>query len=172
MTDPETVANTADPRVEQHDRDGRATGGIARVIRRYAKFCIVGFSSTFIYFGVSELIAHLVHVDMTMLWPRTIVLSIGFMVSAFNGYILNRVWTFRSADPKRGRQLTKFMAIAGVGLVLSNTIVSLAMLTPIARRLGEPHGRWASMVLAIFLVSIWNFTMNQLWTFRRHHTET
>jgi putative flippase GtrA len=169
MTSSPSTPDTVDRNLDQHDRPGHA---VARLVRRYIKFCIVGFSSTAIYFGVSEGIARGLHVHMTVFWPRNIVLAIAFVVSALNGYTWNRLWTFRSTDPRRGRQLTKFVAISGIGLILSNTIVNLVLLTAIAHRLGEPRGRWAGMAIAVVIVSVWNFTMNQLWTFRRRHADT
>jgi putative flippase GtrA len=146
---------------------GRASAGRwPAVFGRYVRFCIVGLSSTVVYFGLSEIIARLWRADMTLFWPRNIILAIAFILSALNGYVWNRLWTFRSRDPERGRQFTKFTSISAIGLLLNNTIVNLCLLTAPARRLGEPWGRWGSMAIAVVLVSIWNFAMNSVWTFR------
>ena len=154
--------------METADAAGRApsSGQTVSVFRRYVRFCIVGASSTVIYFGASEALARFLQADMTRFWPRNIILAVAFILSAVNGYAWNRLWTFRSRDPLRGRQFTKFAAISTVGLFLNNTIVNLCLLTPAARRLGEPWGRWTSMAIAVVIVSVWNFAMNSVWTFR------
>jgi putative flippase GtrA len=139
----------------------------AALLHRYVKFCIVGLSSTVVYFGVSEATASVSGADMTRFWPRNVILAIAFILSAINGYIWNRLWTFRSTDPQRARQLTKFVGISAVGLLLNNTIVTLGMHTALAHHLGEPRGRYLSMAVAIVLVSVWNFSMNSVWTFGR-----
>jgi putative flippase GtrA len=177
MNDTESAGNSADRGIDLHDRDtpSRRIGtaiGRATLVRRYIKFCTVGLTSTAIYFAVSEGTGRLFSINLGTLLGLNAVLPAAFLISAFNGYVWNRLWTFRSTDPRRGRQFTKFATVSGIGMALNSGITSIGWLVLSRQGVGNPWRRWIAMGIAIVIVSVWNFSMNQFWTFRHRDAET
>ena len=119
---------------------------------KFIKFCIVGASGMIIDFGVTYLLKEVIKVN------RYIASSAGFILAASSNFLLNRVWTFQSANPDITTQYFSFIIISVIGLALNNLIIYLL------------HGRfkknfYISKLAAIFVVTIWNFGLNYLLTF-------
>jgi putative flippase GtrA len=120
---------------------------------------VVGVSSTLLNWGLIYLLSWAFSVDMRPdFWPRNWILAFSFIVSAANGYIWNRLWTFGSKDPQVALQFGKFLVVVGAGLFLNAVIVN-ALLEIDLRLI-------FCLVGATGVVSIWNFAANKLWTFR------
>ncbi|OYT17892.1 MAG: glycosyl transferase family 2 [Bacteroidetes bacterium 4572_77] len=84
--------------------------------------------------------------------------AIGFMMAASSNYVLNRIWTFHSTDPQVLVEYSQFMLISLIGLAINTFVLWL-----IVSRL-----RWnfyLSKLMAIAVVTIWNFGANALITF-------
>ena len=84
--------------------------------------------------------------------------STGFICAATTNWLLNRIWTFQSHDPQISRQYLLFLAISLIGLGINNGIIYL-----LADR-GKLNF-YLSKLLAIGVVTIWNFLMNFFFTF-------
>lgn len=84
--------------------------------------------------------------------------GLGFCIAVINNYLLNRIWTFTSNNPKITNQFLLFLMVSLTGLLLNTFIIYLL------------HNKihlnfYLSKVIAIALVFIWNFTLNSLFTF-------
>lgn len=119
---------------------------------KFIKFGLVGFSGLLVDFGTTYVLKEWLKVQ------KYIANSIGFTVAASTNYILNRVWTFQSTAPDIGREYTSFFIISLIGLVINNLILWI-----IVSRL--KWNFYLSKLIAIGVVTIWNFLANNYITF-------
>ena len=123
------------------------------LILKFIKFCVVGATGMGLDFGVTWLMKEKAGVN------KYIANSSGFIVAASTNYILNRIWTFQSSNPHIAGQYLSFVGISVIGLGLNNLIIFLL------------HDRfrynfYLSKLFAIVVVTVWNFLMNLIFTFR------
>lgn len=119
---------------------------------KFIKFCIVGASGMLIDFGVTYTLKEKYNVN------RYVANAAGFIVAATSNFMVNRIWTFQSTDPQLAAQYFHFIVISAIGLAI-NSLIIFAM-----------HGRlkknfYVSKLVAIIVVTLWNFGMNYLVTF-------
>ena len=119
---------------------------------QFIKFCVVGASGMAVYFGITFLGKEKLRLN------KYVANSLGFMAAASTNYLLNRWWTFRSHDPEVAQQYVQFVGISAIGLILNNIIIYL--LNDKARL-----NFYLSKLIAIGLVTLWNFFMNYYFTF-------
>jgi putative flippase GtrA len=120
---------------------------------KFLKFCTVGFSGMFIDFGTTWVLKEKVKIN------KYIANSTGFILAASSNYLLNRVWTFHSGNPHIAIEYGSFILISVAGLAINNLIIFL---------LNEKMklNFYLSKLFAIGVVTIWNFFMNYVITFR------
>ncbi len=84
--------------------------------------------------------------------------TISFLFSASFNFVLNRIWTFKSNDAHINEQALKFLVSMTFGLLLATLIIYI---------LNEKFGInfYISKILAISVVMVWNFTINNLLVF-------
>ena len=119
---------------------------------QFIKFCVVGGTGVVVDFGITFLFKEKLKLN------KYIANSLGFMAAASTNYLLNRWWTFRSHDPEVAQQYVQFVGISAIGLILNNIIIYL--LNDKARL-----NFYLSKLIAIGLVTLWNFCMNYYFTF-------
>ena len=119
---------------------------------QFIKFCVVGGTGVVVDFGITFLFKEKLKLN------KYIANSLGFMAAASTNYLLNRWWTFRSQDPEVAQQYVQFVGISAIGLILNNIIIYL--LNDKARL-----NFYLSKLIAIGLVTLWNFFMNYYFTF-------
>jgi len=116
-------------------------------------FSIVGASGVVVDFSVTWLFKEKVRIH------KYIANSLGFIVATISNYLLNRFWTFYTVDAQaKFNEFSKFFFIALIGLVINNAILYLF----------HEKLKWnfyLSKLVAIGIVSIWNFSFNYLYTF-------
>ncbi|NPD46712.1 GtrA family protein [Lentimicrobium sp. L6] len=122
------------------------------MIRKFLKFGIVGFSGLFIDFGFTFLSKEKLRVQ------KYFSNAIGFMMAASSNYILNRIWTFHSEDPKVLVEYSQFMFISLLGLAI-NTLVLWLIVSKLKWNF------YIAKLVAIAVVTVWNFGANILVTF-------
>ncbi|WP_253916365.1 MULTISPECIES: GtrA family protein [unclassified Lentimicrobium] len=122
------------------------------LIRKFLKFGIVGFSGLFIDFGFTFLSKEKLRVQ------KYFSNAIGFMMAASSNYILNRIWTFHSEDPKVLVEYSQFMFISLLGLAI-NTLVLWLIVSKLKWNF------YIAKLVAIAVVTVWNFGANILVTF-------
>lgn len=122
------------------------------ILLKILKFGIVGFLGLIVDFGITWLCKERLRMN------KYVANTLGFSFAATNNFILNRLWTFHSADPEVYRQYFSFVAVALVGLVLNNLIIYFLS----EKR--QVHF-YAAKAIAIVIVMLWNFSVNYLYTF-------
>jgi len=124
------------------------------VFLKFLKFCIIGFSGMLIDFGTTWLLKEKVKIN------KYIANSCGFTLAASSNYLWNRIWTFRSQNNHIGTEYLSFFAISLIGLGLNNLIVWIL----------SDKLKWnfyLSKIVAVGIVTFWNFGMNFLFTFHK-----
>ena len=120
---------------------------------RFVRFGVVGVSGMVVDFSVTWLCKE------KFRWNKYVSNSLGFIIAATNNYIWNRLWTFESQNDSVAREYISFLIISVIGLGLNNLIIYLL------------HERmklnfYLSKLIAIGIVTLWNFTLNYVITFR------
>lgn len=123
------------------------------ILWKFIKFCVIGFSGMLIDFGVTWLLKEKIRIN------KYIANSTGFILAATSNYIWNRFWTFHSENKQVVTEYLSFLLISIAGLGINNFVIYVL------------HGRlklnfYFSKLIAIGVVTLWNFIMNYLITFR------
>ena len=119
---------------------------------KFLKFCIVGFSGMVVDFGFTWLCKE------KFKWNKYVSNSIGFVLAATNNYIWNRWWTFQSDNANIPIEYGKFLVISVIGLGLNNLVIYL-----LHEKLKLNF--YLAKLIAIGVVTVWNFVMNYRFTF-------
>jgi len=122
------------------------------LIIKFLKFGIVGFSGVFVDFGFTYAGKEWVRIQ------KYLANAIGFTIAASSNYFLNRWWTFHSNNPDIGMEYTRFLFISIIGLGI-NTLVIWLLVSRYNRNF------YFSKLLAIAVVTLWNFILNLIYTF-------
>ena len=121
-------------------------------ILKFLKFGVVGFSGVFVDFGITYICKEIVKI------PKYISNAIGFTIAASSNYFLNRIWTFQSQNPQVTIEFLKFFCISLIGLGL-NTLILWSLVKK------YNWNFYFSKLIAIGIVTIWNFAINNIFTF-------
>lgn len=123
------------------------------LIVKLIRFCVVGFSGMIVDFGTTWTLKEKVKAN------KYLANTTGFILAATSNYILNRIWTFKSQNEQVAIEFASFITISVVGLGINNLI--LFLLTD------KLHWNfYVSKLCAIAVVTLWNFGLNYLVTFR------
>jgi putative flippase GtrA len=123
------------------------------LLLKFIKFCVIGFSGMIIDFGTTWLLKEKAGIN------KYIANSTGFILAATSNYIWNRIWTFQSENQLIVKEYLSFFLIALAGLGINNFIIFL-----LNDRLGLNF--YLAKLIAVGVVTCWNFSMNYLITFR------
>ena len=130
-------------------------------LKQFMKFCLVGGSGVV----VDMLALHFLVSPGWLSWNLTLSKIIAAEVAMLNNFAWNDSWTFRNAIGDRSRlavvahRLWRFHAICGIGIVLA-----VLFLHMFHTWLG--FNLYVANLLAIFLVTFWNFWMNASFNWR------
>ena len=122
------------------------------IVIKFIKFGVVGFSGLLVDFGITYLLKEVFKVQ------RFVANAIGFLTAASSNYILNRVWTFQSANPEVAVEFGKFFFVALIGLGI-NSLVLWVLNTKFKLNF------YFAKLLAVIVTTFWNFIANYLYTF-------
>jgi putative flippase GtrA len=122
------------------------------LFRKFIKFCVVGGTGVLVDFGLTYTFKEKVKLN------KYVANTIGFTVAASTNYILNRIWTFNSHNPHIMMEYSKFIIIALLGLGI-NTLVLWFFVSRVK------FNFYLSKLIAIGVVTVWNFFMNIIFTF-------
>jgi putative flippase GtrA len=123
------------------------------LIQKFIKFCVVGFSGMMIDFGTTWVLKEKVKVN------KYVANSTGFILAATSNYIWNRYWTFQSENSHVVTEYFSFIIISLVGLAINNFLIYL-----LSDKM--KFNFYFSKLIAIGVVTVWNFVLNYLITFR------
>lgn len=117
------------------------------------KFGLTGMLGMAIDFGLTWIVKE------KLRFNKYLANGIGFCAAVTSNYLINRIWTFHSANIHWGIEFSKFMVVSLIGLCLNMAIVFV-----LHQREGGINFYFAKF-LAIGMVFIWNFTANLFFTF-------
>lgn len=122
------------------------------ILLKFIKFCAVGGSGLLIDFALTYLCKEKLRIN------KYVSNSIGFITAASSNYILNRIWTFSSANPNIASEYFSFIFVAVIGLLVNNIALWII------------HGKmkynfYLSKIAAIGIATLWNFLANYTFTF-------
>ena len=120
---------------------------------KFIKFCAVGFSGMIIDFGTTWILKERVRLN------KYVANSTGFTLAATSNYFLNRFWTFHSENQQVAIEYFSFMIISVAGLAINNFVIFL-----VHDKMKQNF--YIAKVIAVGVVTLWNFVMNYLFTFR------
>ena len=122
-------------------------------LARLISFSGIGLINTFVDFSVYAVCVLLLSVPVI---PANL---IAFLTAVLGSYILNSLYTFRGLGPagQHGRKLSRFIAVNGIGFVISTILVAVL----------SPHiGPIAAKLPAIGAVLIWGYFGSYFLVFR------
>jgi putative flippase GtrA len=122
------------------------------VFIKFLKFGAVGATGVVIDFGFTWLSKEQAKIQ------KYIANSIGFTFGATSNYFLNRWWTFHSNNPELAIEYTRFLLVSLIGLGM-NTMIIWFLVSKRNRNF------YISKLLAIGIVTFWNFFVNLMFTF-------
>ncbi|MDR0711281.1 MAG: GtrA family protein [Prevotellaceae bacterium] len=121
------------------------------MIEKFIKFCLVGGSGMAVDFAVTYVCKELLRLN------KYFANAMGFITAATSNYALNRLWTFHSSNSIPA-EYAKFVGIAILGLSINSAVIYLLV------------EKWKlrfyfAKLLAIGVVTIWNFLMSYFFAF-------
>lgn len=135
------------------------------LIKKLLKFGVVGTSGFVIDFSITWLLYEQFAISIY------IATGFGFTFGACSNYFLNRRWTWRSTDPNIKREFLKFYTVSAIGLGIHYIVLTMCtMLLPWFEfslfGVGI-NNDWTSKLVATGVVMIWNFLVNNFYTFKK-----
>jgi putative flippase GtrA len=122
------------------------------VVAQLAKYGVVGASNTLLGFGIFALCADLLNIQYE------VSLAIAYLIGGLNGYVLNRLWTFRGHDADHSTSGGRYATVQLIAF-----LINLALLHAAVAWLGvEKNIAQAVSVPLVFAVT---FVPNRLWSF-------
>ncbi|MDX9872792.1 MAG: GtrA family protein [Clostridia bacterium] len=121
---------------------------------RLIRYGLVGFLGTALHTGVLIAFVELAQGDPV---GGSV---LGFLTALIVSYILNRSWTFRSAD-KGYRQFFIYTSVSLLGLGFNTTLMFLTVNVLSWHYL-------LGFCLVVLVVPLSNYFLNCIWTFRNH----
>ncbi len=138
--------------------------GISReLFWRIVRFGVVGTSGFLVDFSITALLYELLGISIV------IATGIGFCFGATSNYILNRRWTWRSTNPNIKGEYVKFLGVSLLGLGIHYIVLLGCMQLPwlVINLFGyEISNDWTSKLIATAVVMVWNFVVNNFYTFK------
>jgi len=123
---------------------------------RLFKFGLVGLSGLLIDFSITYLLKEKV------LIIKYIANATGFSCAVISNFLLNKYWTFNSVSNKLiSNQFFLFAIISVMGLCINSSVIMLLIKKMNIRF-------YLSKAIAVCIVFIWNFSMNNYITFHQH----
>lgn len=148
-------------------------------IGRFLRFGVVGFSGLFVDIVVFYLLRELIGLP---LYPST---ALSIEAAIINNFLWNDAWTFadlaqqQKGWPARFGRFYKFNLVCLLGAFLQVGIMTLLLLVPLVNQLPELIGQFITApwtananeyfakVVAIALVTLWNFWINLKLSWRK-----
>ena len=122
-------------------------------IERFIKFSIVGGIGAIIDFSVLILFVEVFSFQIL------IANTISFLIALVNNFLLNKYWTWNNKNSRYIKQFIKYIFISVIGFILNTILMWLLM----------QLGLWyiGIKIVIITIVSLWNFFVNNFWTFKK-----
>ena len=136
---------------------------------RFLKFCVVGVIGFVVDFGIMNLLLHFTG-------NAKLASTVSFIAAVISNFLWNRYWTYPDSREKPlMQQLGQFFLINVIGLgiryllflTIDQPIITLAERVLPADFFIKPDvaGHNITMIIAVFIVMMWNYFANLLWTY-------
>lgn len=122
------------------------------LLEKMFRFAVVGFSAFIIDFGGTYLLKEKAKAN------KYVANTLAFIMSASYNFILNRFWTWGSQDTEVLMQAVKFAGVMTTGLLIASGLIYI-----LTDRIKLNF--YISKLMAVSVVMVWNFTMNNFVTF-------
>jgi putative flippase GtrA len=122
------------------------------LLEKMFRFAVVGFSAFVIDFGTTYLLKEKAKAN------KYLANTIAFILSASYNFTLNRFWTWGSQDVNVVMQAVKFGCVMTTGLGIASLLIYI-----FTDRMKLNF--YISKLMAVSVVMVWNFTMNNFVTF-------
>lgn len=122
------------------------------ILIKFMKFGAVGATGVVIDFSTTWICKEKLKIQ------KYVANAVGFTVAASSNYFLNRWWTFHSNNPELAIEYSRFLFFSVIGLGMNTAVIWFL----VSKR---KFNFYFSKLLAIGLVTIWNFFINLMFTF-------
>jgi putative flippase GtrA len=139
-------------------------------VKRFGKFMIVGAIGAIVDFGMLNLLAHVLDIDLRIAG------AISFSMAVTQNFLWNRFWTYpESKKHPFLSQYFQFFIINAMALVIRLPILTLlpkpftdliTLLLPVSDRTAEVLANNAALAVAVAIAMFWNFFINRFVTYR------
>jgi dolichol-phosphate mannosyltransferase len=132
---------------------------LKKVARRYSQFCLVGGSGVVVDMVIMWLLA----APDRLGWNLTLSKIVAAEIAIFNNFLWNDVWTFRGllAESAEGSaRWSAWLARFGRFNLICATGIGMSVLLLNAQVCGFGMSVHLSNLIAIVIVSVWNFVLN------------
>lgn len=142
---------------------------------RFFKFLAVGSIGAVVDFGTLNLLNYFT--GMEVVYAQ----AISFVLAVTNNFLWNRYWTYPDSRTKPlARQLAQFFFINGIGILVRTPIIVFSqkvIFAGVTVIIGDRVLPWSdfltperisinlAVVVAIFIILLWNFFANRYWTY-------
>ncbi|MBP8001501.1 MAG: GtrA family protein [Chloroflexi bacterium] len=140
-------------------------GANAKEVERFLKFAVVGTIGFIIDFGLLTLFKEVFGLH------TAVANTLSFCAAVVSNFTLNRYWTYPDSRSKKlSSQLTQFLLVSIIGLLINDAIVIL-MEHPFQALLDTSlnflplSGYIPAKVVATIVVLFWNYFVNRRWTY-------
>jgi putative flippase GtrA len=139
-------------------------------VKRFLKFMVVGAIGAIVDFGVLNLLAHVLNIDLRIAG------AISFSMAVTQNFLWNRFWTYpESKKHPFLSQYFQFFIINAMALVIRLPILTLLpkpfsgmiiTLLHVSDRTAEVLANNAALGVAVIIAMFWNFFINRFVTYR------
>ena len=120
---------------------------------RIVRFGFTGLLGMGIDFGTTWLFKEKIKVN------KYVANAFGFALAVTNNYLINRIWTFQSANAHWGIEFGKFLLVSIIGLAINTSVIFIFY----QRKQGSNF--YVAKFCAIIITFVWNFLANSFFTF-------
>ena len=135
--------------------DTLTRGKFCSLLKRYARFCIVGGTGVLVDMGIIYFLAS----PCLLGWNLSLSKALAAEVAIINNFVWNDAWTFYGLAASRNLCLERLARLGKFNLICAAGIgLSVLLLNAQVYRLNM--NVYLANFISIVLVSIWNFFMN------------
>lgn len=144
---------------------------VARLVKQFSKFIIVGGVNTGIDFAILNVLMYMTSINSG---PFLFALNcVSFSAAVVNSYYMNKRWTFKEAaagleDKKATIQFSQFFVVSVIGIIINGAILTgITTLIPAPFGLGDQLWANVAKLFATGVSLVWNFVGYKLFVFKR-----
>lgn len=136
---------------------------VRKHVHQLMKFAMMGGSAAIIDFGILNGLVKLAD------WSPRVAVIPSILISATYVFLMNRTFTFKSKNKKKGMEAMKFALVYGCAILFNYFLFRffLGILEPYEVLLPFTQSYNYAKALAIAIVAVWNYTLSHFFVFKR-----